>query len=334
MHEKPNGKILFTGGAGYIGSHVVRCFIEKGIKPEGIIVVDDLSSGRKDLIPQGCQFYEIDVTDEPALRRVFREHEIDAIFHFAGLIQVEESMRKPFEYFKVNVFGGLNVLNLMKEYKVNKIIFSSTAGVYGVPDYLPIDENHPCRPVNVYAEGKLMFEKTLEWFDRLFGVKYVALRYFNACGVRDGLGDYHEPYTHLIPKLALNLLGVESPFRLFGDDYLTPDGTCVRDFIDVRDLAEAHHKAYEYLKKFNQSNVFNLGSGKGHSVKEIIRLMEELSGQKVNFVVEKKRSGDPPQLVCSNKKAERLLAWLPKTGIKESILSHWLWFKENRAVWG
>ncbi len=297
-------KILFTGGAGYIGSHVLHFFIRKGLKPENIIVVDNLSSGKKEVLPAGCHFYKVDVTDKKNLEGVFRDHNIGFVLHFAGVIHVEESMSDPGKYFLVNSFGGLNVLDLMNKYKIFKIIFSSTASVYGNPRYVPMDENHPTNPTNVYAESKLLFERMLERFDQIYSIKHIIFRYFNACGVEKSLGDYyHQPCAHLIPNIALNLLGKKKEFHLFGTDYPTRDGTCIRDYIDIRDLTEAHYLGFKYLNDHNRSEIFNLGTGKGYTVKEIVNLTQKITGRDVNLVNKDRKLGDPSELVCENKKA-------------------------------
>jgi len=324
-------KILFTGGAGYIGSHVLHFFIKKGVKPQNIIVVDNLSSGKRKNVPSGCIFYKIDITDKKRLEMVFKKHkDIDFVFHFAGLIHVEESMKNPQKYFLVNSFGGLNILDLMSKYKISKIIFSSTASVYGNPEYTPIDENHLISPINPYAESKFLFEEILKWFEKIYGIKYIIFRYFNACGVEKTLGNfYHEPCGHVIPKIVLNFLGEEKEFHLFGTNYQTKDGTCVRDYIDIRDLASAHYLGYKYLNNKYKNEILNLGTGKGTTVKEIIGLAEKISGRKLNLKIKSRRLGDPAKLICDNKKAKKVLGWSPKINLEHSIRSHWQWFKDK-----
>ena len=325
-------RILFTGGAGYIGSHVVRYFVEKGIRPEDVVIVDIAQFERKrGILPAGCNYCEVDITDKKDLEEVFKKYDIGFVMHFAGLIQVGESMKDPGKYFNVNSFGGCNVLELMNVYKVKHIIFSSTAGVYGVPQYVPIDEEHPLHPISPYGESKLLFEKMLKWFDEAYHIKYVIFRYFNACGVQKGLGDYHNPHTHLIPSIILNLLGVNKEFSLYGNDYSTKDGTSIRDYVDVRDLAAAHYLAYQYLLTHSQSEVINLGTQKGTTTREVVDLIQKVSRRIVNVVVKPRRVGDPQELVCANDKARKILGWAPKFDLVASIESHWNWFKDIHA---
>lgn len=326
-------KLLFTGGAGYIGSHVLHLFIKKGVPMSDIVVVDNLSSGSRQVVPKECKFYDADITDREKIECVFNEHEIDAVLHFAGLASVEESMREPARYFWVNGFGGFNVLSAMQRHDVRKIIFSSTASVYGNPVNVPMNEDHPVNPTNVYAESKLTFERMLAWFDRIYGIKHTILRYFNVCGVEGSFGDYyHWPCAHLVPNVLAHLIGEKDALRIFGNDYPTRDGTCVRDYVDIRDLAEAHYAGFVRLQNAGESETFNLGTGSGYTVKEILRVAEAVARKRANVAIEGRRVGDPSELVCDGRKAREILGWMPQIDIKESIASHWLWFKERHGA--
>lgn len=325
-------KILFTGGAGYIGSHVIWHFVEKGVRPEDVVIVDiEPLEKKRGLLPTGCSYCEVDITNKKDLEGVFKKYDIGFVMHFAGLIRVAESIRNPGTYFRTNSYGGLALLELMRQYEVPYIIFSSTAGVYGNPKYVPIDEDHPMNPTNPYGESKLVFEKMLGWFDGAHQIRHIILRYFNACGAREELGDRHEPHTHLIPNIILNLLGENKEFYLYGTDYATKDGTSVRDYVDVRDLARAHYLAYEYLFKNSKSEIINLGTGRGTTTKEVVDLAEKVSGKKVNLVMRPRREGDPQELICANNKARKILGWIPVHDFASSLESHWKWFLDVYA---
>ena len=315
-------KILIVGGAGYIGSHTVKYLQENNYD---CIVVDNLSNGTIKAIGD-CNFEEADLMDIKSLDVVFSKYKIDSVIHFAGLIQVGESVINPEEYYQNNVVGTLNLLSIMRKYNINKIIFSSSAAVYGNPEYLPIDEEHPTNPINPYGMTKLMIEKFLSDYHKAYGLKYIALRYFNACGCdRSGkIGEAHKTETHLIPLVLKAIIGEKENIKIFGDDYDTPDGTCLRDYIHVEDLAMAHGLALESLDKF--CGVINLGTSQQISVKQIIETAEKITGKKCTVQITKRRTGDPAKLYASNNKAKNILGWIPKiTNIDEIIQSAWNW---------
>lgn len=320
--------ILITGGAGYIGSHTVKYFQEQN---EEIIVVDNLQSGHIESIKVN-NFYGIDIRDKEQLHKVFREHNIEAVIHFAANSLVGESMEKPYEYYHNNVYGMLCFLGVMKENNVNKIVFSSTAAIYGEPNNIPILESDETNPTNTYGETKLAMEKMMKWFDNAYGIKYVSLRYFNAAGAHKSgaIGEDHNPETHLIPLILQVPLEKRDNIYMFGDDYPTQDGTCVRDYIHVMDLASAHYKALEYLRKGNSSDVFNLGNGNGYSVKEVIEAARKVTGHPIPAEVKERRAGDPATLIASSDKAKNILGWKPKFDSLEKIIENvWNWHKRN-----
>ncbi|CAM2846906.1 UDP-glucose 4-epimerase GalE [Paenibacillus sediminis] len=320
--------ILVTGGAGYIGSHTVAQLLARG---EEVVVVDNLQTGHRGAL-LGGKLYEGDLRDKIFLNNVFAENEIEAVIHFAANSLVGESMQNPVKYYDNNVFGTLCLLEAMNEAGVRKIVFSSTAATYGEPEKVPIEENDRTEPTNVYGETKLMMERMMSWFDRVLGIKYVSLRYFNAAGAHASgkIGEDHRPESHLIPLVLQAALGQRSHISVFGDDYATPDGTCIRDYIHVSDLADAHLLAVDYLKKGGDSDVFNLGNGKGFSVKEVIETAKEVTGRPIPVVMEARRAGDPAILVASSNKARTVLGWDPKWDKLESIIkSAWDWHHEH-----
>lgn len=320
--------ILVTGGAGYIGSHTVKYFQEHN---EEVIVVDNLQSGHKESI-QVDHFHHIDIRDKDALDKVFKSHNIEAVIHFAANSLVGESMEKPYEYYHNNVYGMLCLLDVMKENNVNKIVFSSTAATYGEPKRIPILEDDVTNPTNTYGETKLAMEKMMKWFDRAYGIKYVSLRYFNAAGAHEsGLtGEDHHPETHLIPLILQVPLGKRDKIYIFGDDYPTDDGTCIRDYIHVMDLASAHYKALEYLRNGEESDIFNLGNGNGYSVKEVIETARKVTGHSIPAEVKKRRAGDPAILIASSEKAKNILGWKPQFDSLEKIIEDaWRWHENN-----
>lgn len=317
-------KILVTGGAGYIGSHTVKYLLEQNIAPENIIVFDNLVYGHEDVVPAGVIFEKGDLLNKQDIENVFGKHQIDAVIHFAAYAYVGESMTNPFKYFENNIVGGLNLLNSMVKHSCLKIIFSSTCATYGIPEKDPIDEQEKQHPINAYGESKLMFEKILEWFGKIHKVKSIRLRYFNAAGAAYGIGERHDPETHLIPLVLETALGKRESIKLFGDDYITPDGTCIRDYIHVVDLASAHYKALQYLETENIiTDYFNLGTGKGTSVQEIINIAKRVTG--VDFKVETvdRRPGDPDSLVADPLKANDILGWKAEYDIEKIITSAW-----------
>jgi UDP-glucose 4-epimerase len=318
--------ILITGGAGYIGSHTVKYFQKQN---EEIIVVDNMQSGHEASINVD-HLYKIDIRDKEELDKVFKNHNIDAVIHFAANSLVGESMEKPYEYYHNNVFGMLCLLDVMKENKVNKIVFSSTAATYGEPKSIPIMESDETSPTNTYGETKLAMEKMMKWFDQAYGTKYVSLRYFNAAGAYGSgeIGEDHHPETHLIPLILQVPLEKRDKIYMFGDDYLTEDGTCVRDYIHVMDLASAHYKALEYLRIGNNSDIFNLGNGNGYSVKEVIETTRRVTGHPIPAEVKERRTGDPATLIASSEKAKNVLGWKPEFDSLEKIIEDaWRWHK-------
>jgi len=320
-------RILVTGGAGYIGSHTVQLLLENGYE---VAVVDDLSRGYKHNVP-GNRLYKLNLNETNALAEVLKQTRTEAVIHFAAFIAVGESMREPGRYFENNSCGSLSLLNAMLHTGVKHIVFSSTAAVYGNPHASPILESFPIQPVNPYGESKVMVETMLRWFDEIHKLTSICLRYFNAAGGDPAgrLGEEHEPETHLIP-LILRAVATGEPITVFGDDYPTPDGTCIRDYIHVNDLAQAHILALEYLLNGGASEKFNVGTGTGHSVLEVIRAVEEVTGKKVPYVVGKRREGDPPALVASSAKLREQLKWNPQYDLR-TIVQHAAAFKKQVA---
>lgn len=310
-------RILVTGGAGYIGSHT-RYFLEK--RGHSVVVVDNLSRGRRDAVPKEI-LRVLDIRERERLAELLRAERIEAVIHFAAFIAVGESTEVPELYFANNVSGSLSLCEAMLETGVRQIVFSSTAAVYGIPKRDPIPETEPEAPINPYGESKVMVEKMLHWLDRYRELRSVRLRYFNACGAapESGLGERHEPETHLIP-LMLRAVQTGKPMTLFGDDYPTPDGTCIRDYIHVSDLAEAHIHAVEHLLNAGKSDVFNVGTGSGHSVKEVLAAVERVTGKRVPHTIGPRREGDPPSLVADSTKLQNALGWRPTRAELERIV--------------
>jgi UDP-glucose-4-epimerase GalE len=321
-------KILVTGGAGYIGAHTVRRLLEQG---HDVTVVDNLSKGYRHNVPAG-RLDVLDLADTGALAQLMREKRPEAVIHFAAFIAVGESMRQPERYFANNVGGSLSVLTAMVQAGVRHMVFSSTAAVYGNPHTNPILETFPIQPVNPYGESKAMVETLLGWFDRIHHLTSVSLRYFNASGADPGgqLGEEHDPETHLIPLLLCAVM-TGSPITVFGDDYDTPDGTCIRDYIHVDDLAQAHILAVEYLLGGGSTGQFNVGTGAGHTVLEMIRAVEEVTGKKVPYVTGPRREGDPPSLVAASGKLRTKLGWQPQYTELRTIVEHAWRFEKRRA---
>jgi UDP-glucose 4-epimerase len=316
-----------TGGAGYIGSQTTNLLLARGYD---VIVVDDLSRGyRHNVDPQRLRV--MNTSDTDGLYRLFTQEHFDAVIHFAAFIAVGESMVKPELYFANNSCGSLSLLTAMVRAGIRSIVFSSTAAVYGMPSQIPILEDFPFAPVNPYGESKVMVEKMLSWFDRTHQLRSTPLRYFNASGAdpEGRLGEEHEPETHLIP-LLLRAAATQSPITIFGDDYGTPDGTCIRDYIHVIDLAEAHILAIESLMNGEPSNAFNVGTGRGHSVREVLRAVEEVTGKKVPHIIGPRREGDPPVLVANADKLRRTLGWAPRyTELRDIVSTAWA-FEQKR----
>lgn len=317
--------ILVCGGAGYIGSHAVHQLIARG---EEVVIVDNLQTGHRGALHPQAVFCEGDIRDAAALDRIFTERSIDAVIHFAANSLVGESMEQPLLYFNNNVYGMQVLLEAMVRHGVDKIVFSSTAAVYGEPKRVPIREDDETNPTNAYGETKLTMEKMMKWVSRASGVRYVSLRYFNAAGaLPDGsIGEDHKTETHLIPLILQVPTGRRDHITVYGDDYLTPDGTCLRDYIHVVDLADAHMRALDYLRRGGESDIFNLGSGSGFSVKEMIAAAEKATGKAIAVEIGARRAGDPAQLIASSEKARTVLGWQPQfTDVEEVIGTAWRW---------
>ena len=322
--------VLVCGGAGYIGSHTVYELIERG---HSVVVVDSLIKGHKAAVHNEAKFYLGDIRDEEFMDRVFKENNIDAVIDFAAFPLVGESVNEPFKYYENNVYGTLKLLEAMERSGVKKIVFSSTAATYGEPENDIIVESDKTNPTNPYGETKLTVEKMLKWADNAYGIKFVALRYFNAAGahISGKIGEDHSPETHLIPIILQTALGQREKMFIFGDDYDTPDGTCVRDYIHVTDLADAHIKALEKLFKTNESGIYNLGNGKGFSVKEVIEKAKKVTGKDFKVEIEARRSGDPSTLIASSEKAIKELGWKPKFNTLDKIIeTAWNWHKDHK----
>ncbi|HEX2962890.1 MAG TPA: UDP-glucose 4-epimerase GalE [Ignavibacteriales bacterium] len=321
--------VLVTGGAGYIGSHVVRMLLNQG---HSVVIIDNLSRGHIEAVPEGVKFEEVNLLDYDGLKTAVSRHEIDACIHFAAFAYVGESVENPGLYYVNNVTGSINLIRALNENNVKKIVFSSTCSLYGNPEHVPISEKEKLNPINPYAKTKYFIEQVLSDFDTSFGVKYAALRYFNAAGADfDGIiGESHEPEPHLIPIVLQAALGKREKVMIFGDDYPTEDGTCIRDYIHVYDLADAHIKALEYLNKGNGSTIINLGTGTGYSVKEIIESARRITGREIKAVISARRPGDPAILIADNKKAREVLQWIPKYGLDDIIKSAWQWHQNPK----
>ncbi|MBX0357802.1 UDP-glucose 4-epimerase GalE [Halobacillus sp. Nhm2S1] len=321
--------VLVCGGAGYIGSHAVAQLLDQG---ETVIVVDNLQTGHRPAVLDGAKLYDGDLRDETFLNTVFRENDIDAVLHFAADSLVGESVEKPLQYYDNNVGGATSLLKTMAAHDVKRIVFSSTAAVYGEPEQIPIQENDPTMPTNPYGETKLAIEKMLKWAEQAYSIQYTVLRYFNVAGadVKGRIGEDHRPETHLIPIVLQVALGQREKIMIFGDDYPTADGTCIRDYIHVEDLVAAHLQAIDRLKKGGASAIYNLGNGQGFSVKEIIGAVRKVTGHPVPAEVAPKRPGDPAQLVASSEKARKELGWEPHyPEVEKMIESAWKWFQEH-----
>ncbi len=321
--------ILVCGGAGYIGSHMVDYLVKNG---EQVVVIDNLCTGYRQAVPEGVKFYEADVRDGVALDKIFSQNEIEAVIHFAAFSLVGESMEKPLAYFNNNVYGMQVLLEQMVAHKIDKIVFSSSAAVYGEPKRVPIEEDDETLPQNPYGETKLAMEKMMKWVNKKYGIRYVSLRYFNVAGASlDGhIGESHFPESHLVPIILQVPLGQREALTIYGNDYPTADGTCIRDYVHVVDLAAAHLKALSYLRAGNKSDIFNLGSGNGYSVRQMIDAAEKATGLKIKTVVGERRPGDPARLVAASDKASRVLGWQPQYEDMEKIIATaWQWHKKH-----
>ena len=325
--------ILVAGGAGYIGSHMVALLVEKGFD---VVVVDSLCTGHWQAVKGGARLRVGDVKNAAFLDRVFSEFPIDGVINFAAFSLVGESVTNPLKYYDNNVGGAVSMLTAMKNHGVNKIVFSSTAATYGEPEKQPIEETDKTDPTNPYGASKLAIEGLLKWSDKAYGIRYAALRYFNAAGANTdvSIGEDHRPETHLIPIVLQCALGKRDHVGIYGDDYPTADGTCIRDYIHVRDLVAAHLLALEYLDRGGESGSFNLGCGDGYSVKEIIETARKVTGKPIPAVVEPRRAGDPSVLIASNAKAKAVLGWAPERGLEAIIADAWTWHSSHPDGYG
>lgn len=317
--------VLVIGGAGYIGSHTARALRRAGHEA---VIFDNLCTGYE-FLAKGFEFVKGDVLDASALTKVLPRTE--AIMHFAAHANVGESVTNPKKYFRNNVEGGLSLLDAALEAGVKKVIFSSTCAVYGVPLKVPIDENNPRQPVNPYGVSKMFFEQALEAYDRAYGFRYASLRYFNAAGADESgeIGELHEPESHLIPLALRAAAGLGPELQVFGSDYPTPDGTCIRDYVHVNDLASAHVKALDHLAAGNESVALNLGTGTGASVQEVISAVEQVTGKRVPRKMVPRRPGDPSELVASPAKVQAVLGWKPTRGLREAVATAWNWMERQ-----
>lgn len=309
-------RILVTGGAGYIGSHMTQLLLERG---HDAVVIDDLSGGHRDAVPSGATFVQASIADANEVARAAAG--ADAVVHFAGRIQVGESVAAPRKYFRDNLVASLALLDAVLDAGVRTFVFSSTAAVYGDPERTPIVESHPLRPVNPYGETKLAFERALASYGRAYGVGWAALRYFNAAGAHGGLRERHDPESHLIPLAIAAATGSGPPLRVFGTDWPTADGTCVRDYVHVRDLVLAHLAVIERVRSGKDAGAINLGTGRGSSVREVIAAVEAATGKKVPVVDSPRRAGDPAVLVASAERARTLLGWSAKASLQQIVAS-------------
>ncbi len=321
--------ILVLGGAGYIGSHTVYALCEAGRK---VVVVDNLETGHVEAVHKDATFYKGDISDKAFLTNVFQKEDIEAVIHFAAYSLVGESVEQPLKYYENNLCKTRDMLEVMVANGVDKIVFSSTAATYGEPEQVPILETDRTEPTNPYGETKLAMEKLFKWTGNATGLRYVSLRYFNACGAHKSgnIGEAHAPESHLIPLILQVPNGKREFISIFGNDYATPDGTCIRDYIHVTDLADAHILAVDYLLKGGESNIFNLGNGVGFSVREVIETARKVTGHPIPAKEVERRAGDPAQLIASSEKAKSVLGWNPKhDSLEEIISSAWNWHKNH-----
>ena len=326
--------ILVLGGAGYIGSHTVYELIDRG---EDVVIIDNLETGHIEAVHEKARFYKGDIRDRAFLDRVFAKEKIDAVIHFAANSLVGESMVDPLKYYDNNLCGTKVLLEAMVAHGIDKIVFSSTAATYGEPERVPILESDKTEPTNTYGETKLSMEKMFKWTSKAHNLRYVSLRYFNACGAHESgkIGEAHNPESHLIPLILQVPNGQRESIAIFGEDYDTKDGTCVRDYIHVTDLAQAHILAVKYLAEGGESNIFNLGNGVGFTVKEVIDSARKVTGHEIKAVVSPRRAGDPAQLIASSDKARTILGWKPEhADLEEIIKSAWNWHSTHPNGFG
>lgn len=319
--------ILVTGGAGYIGSVTVELLTKKG---ESVVILDDLARGHRSALSAGMPFYHGKVGDRALVERIAKEHKIDSCIHFAALAYVGESVEKPAMYFENNVEQGVAFIGSLVKAGIQKIVFSSTAATYGEPKRIPIEEDDPQWPTNPYGWSKLFMERLLASYDRAYGLKFVALRYFNAAGATEHSGEHHDPETHLIPNVLAAAVDPNAHISVFGNNYPTPDGTPIRDYVHVIDLADAHIRALEHLRRGAASQLLNLGTGDGYSVFEVIEAARKVTGKTIQTRIEPPRPGDPARLVANAKKAQEILGWKPESDLETIIRSAWDWKMRHR----
>ena len=319
--------VLVTGGAGYIGSVAVEDLTGRG---EKVVVLDNLVYGHREAVPNDVPFYEGSIGDKQLIEKIVTEHDIDACMHYSAYAYVGESVEQPAKYYENNFVETLHLLDALRDNGVKRFIFSSTCATYGVPQRIPIDEQHPQWPINPYGWSKLMVERALDSYDHAYGIRYVALRYFNAAGASERCGEDHDPETHLIPLVLKAAMGKISEVAIFGDDYETPDGTAVRDYIHISDLSSAHFLALDHLRAGKESQFINLGNGNGYSVKQVIDTAKKVTGKNIPVRTAPRRAGDPPQLVGDSRKAREILGWKPQFPELEKIIeSAWNWHQNH-----
>ncbi|MDM7922260.1 MAG: UDP-glucose 4-epimerase GalE [Pyrinomonadaceae bacterium] len=319
--------ILVTGGAGYIGSVAVSDLVARG---EEVVVIDNLVYGHQEAVGPVAPFYEGEIGDSDLVTKICKAHSVDACMHFSAYAYVGESVTEPRKYFENNVVQTLRLLDTLIDNGVRNFVFSSTCATYGEPQYVPIDENHPQSPTNPYGETKLMVERILKSYDVAYGLRYVALRYFNASGATETLGEHHTPETHLIPLVLAAAMGKLPRISIFGDDYPTPDGTAIRDYIHISDLSSAHLLALDHLRSGGASEFINLGNGSGYSVKEVVDCARKVTGREIKAETAPRRAGDPARLIANAAKAREVLGWTPEHPDLESIIeSSWKWHQAN-----
>ena len=328
--------ILITGGAGYIGSHTTLEFLNSGYE---VVVFDNLETGHLETInilkKEGdLEFFKGDLKNQKDLDELFKKYNIEAVIHFAASSIVSESVKNPAKYYRNNVLGTLNLLDCMIKNNVKKIVFSSTCATYGEPKYVPLDENHPQNPINPYGQTKLMIEKIMDDYERAYKHKSIRLRYFNVAGANSEakIGEWHETETHLIPNILKSVFEKDKTFKIFGDDYNTPDGTCIRDYVNVEDLAKAHKYALLYLNKENKTDYFNIGTQEGDSVKKVFSICREILKKEIPLEIAPKREGDPAILYANSKKAKEILNWKGEKNLKDSIKSAYEWEKKLQKI--
>ncbi len=319
-------KVVVTGGAGYIGGTVATLLLKAGHE---VTIIDSLVHAERKYVPEGANFVQADLAEREKVEQVLRESQAEGVLHFAALIEAGESMQKPELYFRNNTASTLSLLEAMHTTGVNKLVFSSTAAVYGEPAFVPIPETATLQPTNTYGESKLLVEQMLTWLNRLHGLRYASLRYFNVAGALPGRGEAHEPETHIIPLILDVALGRREEIFIYGDDYQTPDGTCIRDYVHVVDLADAHMLAFHALEEKDKL-ILNLGNGAGFSVKEVIEAARKVTGHPIPAEMKPRRPGDPARLVASSEQAKQVLGWTPKRADLETILRDaWAWHQQR-----